>query len=208
MKHKNSFTQKELDAIKHIRNWIVHYGDTPSVRELMTALHFKSPRSAQNILESLEKTGVIKKDKTGGYQLIMNPDFGPSHAQTVNIPLVGAAACGDPILAEQNIEGYIPVSTSLAKPGLKYFLLRAVGDSMNKAGIQDDDLVLVEQKNVANEGDKVIALIDDSATIKEFHKAKGAIILKPKSTNRKHQPIILTEDFQIQGVVKAVIPKF
>ena len=152
--------------------------------------------------------GVIKKSSTGDYQLLMDPDFGPFHAQTVNVPLVGTAACGNPILAEQNIEGYLPVSTSLAKPGSRYFLLRADGDSMNKAGIKNDDLVLVKQQAIANDGDKVVALIDDKATIKEFYKLKGAVVLKPKSTNQEHQPIILTEDFQIQGVVKAVIPKF
>ena len=138
----------------------------------------------------------------------MNPDLGPVHAQTVNIPLVGTAACGVPIFAEENIEGLIPVSTSLAKPGYKYFLLHAKGDSMNRAGINDGDIVLVRQQPNANDGDKVVALVDDEATIKEFHRTNDVVILKPKSSNPDNEPIILTKDFQIQGVVITTISDF
>jgi len=205
---KINFSQKEIEAIKHIRNWLVHRARTPSVRELMGALGYKSPRSAQDILEQLETKGVIKRMKSGDYQLITAPDFGSLHAQTVDVPLVGTAACGLPITAEENIEGFIPVSVSLARPGSKYYLLRASGDSMNEVGINDGDIVLVRQQPVADPGDKVIALIDNEATIKEYHPVKGAIILKPRSTNQEHKPIILTEDFQIQGVVVATIPNF
>jgi repressor LexA len=206
MESKNPFTEKEIEAIRHIRNRLVHRGRTPSVRELMVDMGYKSPRSVQDILEQLGEKGVIKKFEDGGYQFIMDPKFGSSHAQTVNIPIVGAVACGAPILAEENIEGYIPVSISIAKKGFKYYLLHAKGDSMDEAGINDGDMVLVKQQPAADIGDKVVALIDGEATVKEFHRAKGMIILKPRSSNEKHQPIILTDDFQIQGVVTAVIP--
>lgn len=206
MKNNNPFTRKQIEAIRHIRNWLMHRARTPSVRELMADLGYKSPRSVQDILEQLKEKGIIKKLADGAYQLVMSPDFGSMHAQTVSIPIVGAVACGSPVLAEENIEGYIPVSTSLAKPGSKYFLLHAKGDSMDEAGINDGDLVLIRQQPTANEEDKVVALIDGEATIKEFHRAKNMIILKPKSSNKKHKPIVLTDDFQIQGVVVITIP--
>lgn len=206
MKKDNPFTKRQIDAIRHIRNWIMHRTRTPSVRELMADLGYKSPRSVQDILEQLREKGAIKKLGNGEYQLVMSPDLGSMHAQTINVPIVGAVACGKPMLAEENIEGYIPVSTSLAKPGSKYYLLHAQGDSMDKAGINEGDIVLVKQQSTAIEGDKVVALIDGEATIKEFHHTQNMIILKPKSSNKEHKPIILTDDFQVQGVVVASIP--
>ncbi len=125
---------------------------------------------------------------------------------TVKVPLLGTIACGIPIFAEENIEAQIPVSIKLAKPGNKYFLLRASGDSMDKKGINDGDLVLIRQQTSADNGQDVVALIDNEATIKEYHNYGDKIILKPKSTHSNHQPIILTSDFRIQGVVVAVIP--
>jgi len=207
MKNNSPFTNKQLEAISHIRNWLMQKSRTPSIRELMVELGYKSPRSVQDILQQLEEKGVIKKLDKGDYQLVMDPDLGPVHAQTTNIPLVGVVSCGMPILAEENIEGYVPVSTSIAKPGSKYFLLHAQGDSMDRAGINEGDLILVKQQPTANEGDKVVALIDSGATIKEFHRTKDMIILKPNSSNERHKPIILTDDFQIQGIVLAIIPK-
>ncbi len=197
---------KELAAIRSIRNWMSHKGRTPSIRELMAEMGYKSPRSVQDILEQLASKGIIRKVDRD-YQLVKHPDLGPVHATTVNVPLVGTVAAGLPILAEENIEGFFPVSTTLARPGSRYFLLHVKGDSMNDAGIDNDDLVLVRQQSYADEGQKVVALIDDEATVKEFHKGKGVVILKPRSKDEKYQPIILHSDFQIQGVVVATIPK-
>lgn len=205
MEQKN-FTEKQLEAIRHIRNGLVHHGRTPSVRKLMAALGYKSPRSAQDILEQLQERGVIRKLQSGDYQLRTDPNLGAARAQTVDVPLVGSVACGGPILAEENIEGFIPVSTAIAKSGSKHYLLHARGDSMDKAGIKSGDMVLVRQRSTADEGDRVVALIDDEATIKEYHRSNGMVVLMPRSTNRRHKPIILTADFQVQGVVVAVIP--
>lgn len=199
-------TAKELKTMRQIRNWLVHRGRTPSVRELMTELGYKSPRSAQDIIEKLEEKGFLKRKETGTIQLIKDPDLGSTHAQTQDVPLIGRIACGSPIFAEENIEAMIPVSTTLVKNPAKYFILRAVGDSMDLAGIEDGNLVLVRQQDTAEDGDKVVALIDDSATIKEFHKTEQVVVLKPKSTNPNHKPIILSEDFRIQGVVTNIIP--
>lgn len=200
-----NLTPKELEATRHIRNWLVHHGRTPSVRELMRELRYKSPRSVQDLLKKLEDKKIIRRTKTGNIQLKNDPESTSSHAQTISVPIVGTVSCGSPIWAEENIEGYVAVSTSIVKTGSKYFLLRASGDSMNMAGINDGDLTLVRQQPTAQNGDKVVALIDDEATIKEYRRAGNSIILQPKSTNTKHSPIILTEDFQIQGVVENVI---
>jgi repressor LexA len=207
MKNDKALTPKHLAAIKSIRNSLVHKGRTPTVRELMAALGYKSPRSAQDVLEQLAGKGIIRKRPHGDYQLVTSPDFGVLHAQTVDVPLLGTIAAGAPIFAEENLEGYIPVSTSLAKPGAQYFLLHVRGDSMVNADINDGDLVLVRQQPVAEEGQIVVALIDGEATVKEFRRGKGVMVLNPRSRNSEHKPIIVTEDFQIQGVVISAIPK-
>jgi len=199
---------KESEALKSIRNYFMHRGKIPSMRELMASLGYKSPRSATLIIDSLIKKGFLKKRPDGEIQLIRGSENDVYHERTVNIPLVGRVACGLPILAEENIEAMLPVSTKLAHPGSRYFFLRAIGDSMNEAGIDDGDFVLVRRQQSANDGDIVVALIDDEATIKEFHRKKSAVILKPRSSNKKHQPIILTSNFEIQGVVVTAISNF
>mgnify|MGYP001619608670 FL=1 len=204
----DKLTTKQTEATRHIRNWIAHRGRTPSVRDLMGALGYKSPRSAQDILEQLAAKGIIKKFESGDYQLLRDPDLGPANNQTINVPIVGLIAAGTPILAEENVEGFIPISTSLAKPGSQYYLLRVQGDSMNEVGINDEDFVLVRQQPVANPGEQVVALIDGEATIKEYHPQEDVVVLKPRSTNPDNKPIILDRDFQIQGIVVAAVPNF
>jgi len=125
--------------------------------------------------------------------------------QTIDIPLLGNVACGLPIFADENIEAQVPISIKLIKKGFRYFLLRAKGDSMNNAGINDGDLVLIRQQQQAENGENVVALINDEATIKEYHHNGKLVVLKPKSKSSKYQPIILTDDFIIQGVVESVI---
>jgi len=199
-------TNKELGAIREIRNSLMRVGRIPSLRELMSSLGYKSPRSASLIVDKLIKKGVLRRKEDGGLQLIKSLGDDTTRAQTVDVPLVGIVACGAPILAEENVQAQIPVSTKLAKPPHRYFLLKAKGDSMDQKGIDDGDLVLVRQQTVAKDGDTVVALIDDEATIKEFHGAGETVVLKPMSKNKQHQPIVLTKDFQIQGVIVTAIP--
>lgn len=202
-----NLTPKQLEALRHIRNSIAH-GQNPSVRDIQRALYYKSPRSAALIIDSLIGEKIIRRKPDGNLQLLRDIDSRLDHAQTVEVPLIGVVACGTPILAEENLEAMIPVSKNLVKPNSHYFLLRASGDSMDEVGISDGNLVLVRQQPTAEEGEKVIALIDNEATVKEFHRSGNAVILKPRSKNKSHQPIILTEDFQVQGVVVATLPKF
>lgn len=130
----------------------------------------------------------------------------PYKIEMIQIPLVGSAPCGDPLLGEENIEEYIEVEKSKIKPGTKYFIVRASGDSMNKAGINDNDLVLCRYSEKGETGDRVIALLGgENVTIKLYDKKDGRRILLPKSTNTKHQPIIPEEGDIIQGIVQEVL---
>jgi repressor LexA len=192
---------KEKLALRYIRNEIIHSGDAPSVRDVMTELGYKSPISAKLIIDQLIIKGFLSREN--GKLKLAESAFKNSNEQdlTIDVPLVGTAPCGQPFLAEENIEMTIPVSTSLAKPGFKYFLLRTVGDSMNKAGINGGDVVLVKQQSYADDGDIIVALIDDEATIKNFYKDKNSIILKPNSNNSEYKPMIVRDNLAIQGKV-------
>lgn len=204
----SSVSNKELAAIKAIQGFVLRNNKMPSVRELMRELGYKSPRSASVILEGLLEKEIIKKKNDGSIQLVA-AEFEQSELnreQTLKIPLLGTIACGTPIFAEENIEAFFPVSVKLAKQPGKYFLLRAEGDSMNKAGITDGDLLLVRQQNTANNGEIVVALIDDEATVKRLKINEFNVVLVPESDNKSHMPIILSRDFLIQGVLISAIP--
>ena len=187
-----------------IRNHVIHTGVTPSLRVIGKAVGYVSPRSVQLMLERLAKQGLISY--VDGVIKIAAEKVRVVSEQVVAVPLVGSVACGLPSLAEQEPEALIQVSTRIAHPGGSYFLLRARGTSMNKSGINDGDLVLVRQQPTANEGDKVVALINDEATVKHLHQEKGMVVLKPNSTDKSHKPIVLSDQFAIQGVVAATLP--
>ena len=196
---------KAKEALKHIRNWLMRYGKVLSVRELMNEMDYKSPRSAMLLMDELAKNGFLEKKSDGSFRMIKDLST-ETMARTVLIPLIGNVTCGIPMLAEENIEAMIPISTSLIKGNSKYFLLRANGDSMNDAGINPGDLMLIKQQQIAENVQKVVALIDDEATVKEFQHKGDVVALLPRSTNPKHKPIILEQEFQIQGIVIATIP--
>ncbi len=204
--NKNNLDPKEFKALFFIRNGIVYQGKSPSLRAIGEHLGFKSPRSAYVLVDRLIEKGYVGKTKLGNLRLIKDIDGRNNAEHVVELPLVGNAPCGLPLLAEENIEAWISISQRIAKPGAKYFLLRAIGNSMNLAGIKDGDLMLVRQQPVAENGDRVVALIDDSATIKEFHRKKDKIVLMPRSNDPNYKPIILDGDFMVQGVVINTLP--
>ncbi len=199
----NNLSDKDKKAFALIRNKIIHYGESPTLREINEVTGGKSPRSASLVIDRLVESGLIKKN---GRNLILANTYNESSVSTIDIPLVGSVACGTPIFAEENIQTYIQVSTRMVQKGSTYFLLRASGDSMDEAGINSGDLLLIRQQDSAENGDKVVALINDEATVKVFEKTRDAVILRPKSKNKNHKPIILTDNCMIQGVVVAVLP--
>lgn len=197
----------ERKALAFVQRRFVQRGSGPSVRDLMAELNFTSPRSAAVIIGRLIELGYLTRRKSDrSLQLLRMPEMSRDRESTVSVPLVGSAACGTPLLAEENIQALIPVSVELARPNHRYFLLRAAGDSMTEAGIADGALVLVRQQPTANNGDIVVALVDDEATIKELRRSDDAVVLMPKSKNGLHKPIVLRRDFLVQGVVTATLP--
>jgi DUF2075 family protein/SOS-response transcriptional repressor LexA len=154
----------------------------------------------KNILGLNDKKDIIKKDKEN----LQSPYITP--LEMIGIPLVGSAPCGEPLLGENNIEEIIMVPKSKIRPGVQYFILRAIGDSMNLAGINDGDLVLCRASEKGETGDRVVALLGgEKVTIKFYDKKDGRRILLPKSTNSSHQPIIPEEGDEVQGIVQEVI---
>lgn len=198
---------EDLRALRLIRNSLVHGGTAPSVREVAALLGYRSPRSAAQVIDRLIDAGFLRRSRRDrALQVVRLPDELRGGATTVEVPLVGGVPCGSPLLAIENVEAMVPVSAQFAPPPHRYFLLRAQGDSMSDAGIQDGDLVLVRQQVTANDGDHVVALIDDEATIKELRRSRDAVALLPRSKNKTHKPIILRRDFSVQGVVVAALP--
>jgi repressor LexA len=206
MKNNEKLTSREIEALREIRSAIRHLEKFPSVRELMVVMRYRSPRSVSVLLQNLEEKGYLQRDFRGNLQLVEDAKVFKNSIDTIDIPIVGSAQCGALSFAEQNIEGFVRVSTKLAPRDKQHFLLRAEGDSMNEAGIMHGDLVLVRVQNFAENGNRVVALVDDEATIKEFHRRDDVVILQPRSSNPEHQPIIVSDSLQIQGIVVTAIP--
>lgn len=208
MKRIIKLTQKQEEFFNILTDYIRREKIPPTNREILKMMGLKSPRSVAQYLDALEEGGYIQRGKGArNIKILKSPYDNNNSSKTVKVPVVGYVPCGMPFLAEENIEKQIVVSKKIAKPPYKYFILRAVGDSMNKAGINNGDLVLVRQQMTANNGDMVVALIDDEATIKRLRSRKDHIILEPDSTNPEHCPIVLERDFRIQGVVIKSMPE-
>lgn len=201
----DKLNKKQLQAFLYIRDSIVHQGKSPSIRDVKMRLGYSSRNSAVFIIESLINMGLVQRKQDKTLQIAKNLPLTHKGERTVEVPLVGAVQCGSPVISEENVEAQIMVAESLARPPHKYFLLRASGNSMNLADINDGDLVLIRQQNTAANGENIVALIDGESTIKEFQKQKNVILLKPNSSDPRHKPIIMAHDFLIQGVVVTAI---
>ncbi|MCD7955864.1 MAG: transcriptional repressor LexA [Lachnospiraceae bacterium] len=186
-----TITPKQQEILDYIKSEILKRGFPPAVREICEAVHLKSTSSVHSHLESLEKNGYIRRDPTKPRAIeILDDSFQMVRREMVNVPIVGTVAAGVPILAEQNIDSYFPIPAEYM-PNEQSFILRVKGDSMINAGILDGDCVLVRQQQTAANGDIVVALIEDSATVKTFYKEDGHFRLQPE--NDTMDPIIVTE---------------
>jgi len=200
MPGKISTKQKQI--LEYIESEIISKGYPPSVREICDAVKLKSTSSVHAHLETLEKNGYIRRDPTKPRAIeIMDEDFNFTRRDTVSVPIIGRVAAGEPIFAEQNIEDRFPIPAEFL-PNEECYMLRVRGDSMINAGILSGDYVLVEKTPTAVNGDKVVALIDDSATIKTFYKEEGIYRLQPE--NDDMDPIIV-KDVVILGKVIGVM---
>ena len=194
-------TYQQQKILEYIKEEILAKGYPPAVRDICTAVGLKSTSSVHAHLATLERNGYIRRDPTKPRAIeILDEDFNLGRREVTNIPLVGAVAAGEPILAQQNIENYFPFPVEMA-PNTQCFALRVQGDSMINIGINDGDYVFVQETNSAKNGDLVVALVDDSATVKNFYKEKGHIRLQPQ--NDDMDPIIV-KDCKILGKVFGV----
>lgn len=195
-------TKKQQEILDYIKSEIINRGFPPAVREICEAVNLKSTSSVHSHLEALEKNGYIRRDATKPRAIeIMDDNFNLVRREVVNVPLIGTVAAGQPILAVENVESYFPVPAEFM-PNQQSFMLKVKGDSMINAGIFDGDHVLVMQQSTAVNGDMVVALVDDAATVKTFYKEKGYYRLQPE--NDTMDPIIVTQDIQILGKVFGV----
>ena len=198
-------SSKQQEILDYIKDEILKRGYPPAVREICEAVHLKSTSSVHAHLETLEKNGYIRRDPTKPRAIeICDDNFQMVRTEMVSIPVVGRVAAGAPILAEENIESYFPIPADMVPRG-ESFLLKVKGDSMINAGIFSGDQIFVNACNTASNGDMVVALIDDSATVKTFYKEEGHIRLQPE--NDEMDPIIV-EDCQILGKVYGVLRIF
>ena len=194
-------TKKQSEILAFMKEQILAKGYPPSVREICEAVNLKSTSSVHAHLETLEKNGYIRRDPTKPRAIeICDDSFQMIRQEMTSIPIVGTVAAGQPILAQQNIEGYFPSPVEMA-PNAESFVLKVKGDSMINVGIFSGDHIFVERTNVARNGDTVVALVDDSATVKTFYKENGHIRLQPE--NDTMDPIIL-DDCEILGQVYGV----
>ena len=198
---QGKISKKQLEILEYIKSEILRIGYPPAVREICEAVNLRSTSSVHAHLESLEKNGYIRRDPTKPRAIeIIDDTFNLTRREMVNVPMVGQVAAGEPILAEQNITNYFPIPMEFM-PNNDTFMLTVKGESMINVGIYDGDYVLVEQRNTARNGEIVVALVDDSATVKTFYKEEGYYRLQPE--NDDMDPIIVM-DCQILGKVIGV----
>lgn len=195
---QGKITPKQQEILEYIKQNILKKGYPPAVREICEAVSLKSTSSVHSHLETLEKNGYIRRDPTKPRTIeILDDTFGISRREMVQVPIVGTVAAGQPILAEERIEDYFPIPAEIL-PNSEVFMLRVKGESMINAGIYQGDQVLVSQQNTARNGEIVVALVDDSATVKRFFKEDGHYRLQPE--NDTMEPIIVPE-VQVLGKV-------
>lgn len=191
-------SDKQREILEYIIAEILNKGYPPAVREICEAVKLKSTSSVHAHLETLEKNGYIRRDPTKPRAIeIVDENFNLTRREMVNVPIIGRVAAGEPILAVENIENYFPIPAEFM-PNEQTFILQVQGESMVNAGILDGDYILVEQQTTANDGDMVVALVDDSATVKTFYKENGYYRLQPE--NDFMEPIIVS-DVMIMGKV-------
>lgn len=194
-------SKKQEEILEYIKYQILERGFPPAVREICEAVNLKSTSSVHSHLETLERNGYIRRDPTKPRAIeILDENFNLSRREMVQVPIVGRVAAGEPLLAEQNITDYFPIPIEFM-PNKHTYMPQVSGESMINAGILDGDYVLVQQEMTASNGDMVVALVDDGATVKRFYKEEGIYRLRPE--NDTMSPIIV-DHVEILGKVIGV----
>ena len=195
-------TAKQTEILEYIKSQILNKGYPPSVRDICAAVNLKSTSSVHAHLETLEKNGYIRRDPSKSRTIeIIDDNFNLVRREVVNVPLLGQVAAGQPLLAVENVSNYFPIPAEYL-PNEDTFMLTVKGDSMVNMGIYEGDQIIVKKQNTANNGEVIVALVDDSATVKRFYKENGHIRLQPE--NDYMDPIIVN-DCEILGKVIGLI---
>ena len=195
-------TAKQSEILEYIKSQIINKGYPPSVRDICEAVHLKSTSSVHAHLETLEKNGYIRRDPTKPRAIeIIDDNFNLTRRQVVNVPSIGQVAAGQPILAVENITNYFPIPAEFLNNS-ETFMLNVKGDSMINMGIYDGDMIIVRRQQTADNGEVIVALVDDSATVKRFYKEDGHYRLQPE--NDFMDPIIV-DNVEIVGKVIGLI---
>ncbi len=202
---QGKITKKQQEILDFIKSEILHKGYPPSVRDICEAVKLKSTSSVHSHLETLERNGYIRRDPTKPRAIeVIDDSFSLMRREVANVPIIGTVAAGQPILAQENIEDYFPIPVEYL-PNAETFMLRVKGESMVNVGIFDGDQIMVQRQGTAQNGDIVVALVEDSATVKTFYKENGHIRLQPE--NDSMDPIIL-DHVTILGKVFGVLRLF
>ena len=210
----STLTQRQKEILEFIISHIEQYGYPPSIPEIQEKFSFKSPNAVSDHLEALERKGYITRrpHKSRGIEVLIqsksekNDSF--NGGNVAEVPIIGRVSAGTPILAEENLEGTLFVDRSLVRNPKGVFVLRVQGESMVNAGILDGDFVLVRQQPIAEQGEIVVVLIEDEATVKRFYKDKNKIRLQPENDTIK--PIVVDSkggSVRILGKVVGVVRK-
>lgn len=193
---------KQQEILEYMKAQILSKGYPPSVREICEAVKLKSTSSVHSHLETLEKNGYIRRDSTKPRAIeIVDDEFNLARRDLVSVPVVGSVAAGEPLLAVENITEYFPIPAEYM-PSEESFILVVKGDSMVNVGVYSGDKIIVKKTNTASNGDMVVALVDDSVTVKTFYKEKNHFRLQPE--NDTMEPIIL-DKVEVIGKVIGLI---
>ncbi|MEG0306577.1 MAG: transcriptional repressor LexA [Clostridium sp.] len=197
-------SSKQSEIYEFIKNQVNAKGYPPSVREICEAVNLSSTSTVHGHLTRLEKKGLIRRDPTKprAIELLQEPH---KRKEMIDIPIVGKVTAGIPILAEESIEDYLTIPLDFIKSTNELFILKVQGDSMIEAGIHDKDLAIIEKTSVAINGDIIVALIGNEATIKRFFKEDGYIRLQPE--NSTMEPIIV-DDCKVLGKLSGIYRKY
>ena len=199
---EGNITPKQKEILEYIKDQILTRGFPPAVREICEAVNLKSTSSVHSHLETLEKNGYIRRDPTKPRAIeIIDDNFNLTRREVVNVPLIGQVAAGQPILAVENITNYFPIPAEFLNNS-ETFMLNVKGDSMINMGIYDGDMIIVRRQQTADNGEVIVALVDDSATVKRFYKEDGHYRLQPE--NDFMDPIIV-DNVEIVGKVIGLI---
>lgn len=203
----NDLGVKQQLILDFLKQEILNKGYPPSVREIGEAVGLKSTSTVHGHLERLEKKGIIRRDPTKPRAIeILDDEFNVQRREIVNVPILGRVAAGEPLLAVENIEEYFPLPVDYA-PNQELFMLRVKGDSMINVGIFEGDLIIVQKQSTATNGDIVVALLEDSVTVKTYYRESDHIRLQPE--NDQLEPIRVYDDsIVIEGKVISLFRQY